>query len=119
MGLEISQMTVTVSFLIFLPMNLHFFDKNAKVWHLQCLFLECFYLAGIAYHSLKVIGPAKPSATAHASPVEEESWTCLQNRLLVPLAAQLMQHVARVLCLCAHVIEGTQPGPPKSQVKGN
>ncbi|XP_022080674.1 huntingtin-like isoform X2 [Acanthaster planci] len=83
--------------------------------HQDALHLAGNILIGIAYHSLKVITPTKPSATTQSTSAEEESWACLQNRLLVPLAAQLMQHVARVLCICAHVIEGTQPGPPKSQ----
>ena len=77
--------------------------------------LFCLFV-GVAYHSLKTSTSSKPPAIGKSSQVEEETWACLQNRLLVPLAAQLMQHVARVLCICAHVIEGTQPGPPKSQV---
>ncbi|XP_038046111.1 huntingtin-like [Patiria miniata] len=83
--------------------------------HQDALHLAGNILIGIAYHSLKVTAPSNQSTTTSSASVEEESWACLQNRLLVPLAAQLMQHVARVLCICAHVIEGTQPGPPKSQ----
>ncbi|XP_033632694.1 huntingtin-like isoform X2 [Asterias rubens] len=83
--------------------------------HQDALHVAGNILIGVAYHSLKAGISSKPPTVNQSTQGEEESWSCLQNRLLVPLAAQLMQHVARVLCLCAHVIEGTQPGPPKSQ----
>ena len=75
--------------------------------------------AGSAYHSLKTHkANVKPQSSPKKGTTDEttQHWASLQNRLLVPLVEQLFQHITRLLSICAHVIDGTQPGPPKAQV---
>ncbi|KAJ8026358.1 Huntingtin [Holothuria leucospilota] len=71
-------------------------------------------LIGAAYQSMKT-GPSKAQA-ADVNAEDHDSWQCLQNRLLVPLAQQLLTHIVRLLSVCHHVIEGKEPGPPKNPV---
>ncbi|XP_071827308.1 huntingtin-like isoform X2 [Apostichopus japonicus] len=71
-------------------------------------------LIGAAYQSMKT-GPSKAQA-ADVNLEDRDSWQCLQNRLLVPLAQQLLTHIVRLLGICHHVIEGKEPGPPKNPV---
>ncbi|XP_071947754.1 huntingtin-like isoform X2 [Antedon mediterranea] len=79
--------------------------------HQDILLLAGNILSGAAFHCLK----ATTSKPKPASAKDQTSWPSLQNRLLVPLADQLLQHIVRVLNICSNIIEGTQPGPPKSQ----
>lgn len=79
------------------------------------ILIELFLFSlGAAYQSMKT-GPSKAQA-ADVNLEDRDSWQCLQNRLLVPLAQQLLTHIVRLLGICHHVIEGKEPGPPKNPV---
>lgn len=56
-------------------------------------------------------------STEEAPPeqAEEQHWSCLSDRLLVPQAEALLTHLARMLNLCAHVVDEVSPGPPQSK----
>ncbi|XP_077992227.1 huntingtin-like [Glandiceps talaboti] len=80
--------------------------------HQDALLLAANLMAGAAFKSLKT----NNDKTEHAgSPEGLSHWSAFQDKALVPLADQLLQHLARLLNVCAHVIEGNQPGPPKIQ----
>nr|XP_006822985.1 PREDICTED: huntingtin [Saccoglossus kowalevskii] len=79
--------------------------------HQDALQLAGNLMAGAAFKSLRTNHNGKDSQ----SPEELTGWSAVQDPLLVPLADQLLQHLARLLNVCAHVIEGNQPGPPKIQ----
>ncbi|XP_019635502.1 PREDICTED: huntingtin-like [Branchiostoma belcheri] len=84
--------------------------------HQDALLLAGNLLAGAASRSLKApYEEEKPSGKDGAKEggkEEEEGWHALQDRNLVPLAQQLLSHLARVVNVCSHVIEQVTPGPP-------
>ena len=41
-------------------------------------------------------------------------WMALANRQLAPVADTLLSHLARVLSICAHVLDEETPVPPSS-----
>ncbi|XP_070540509.1 huntingtin-like isoform X2 [Ptychodera flava] len=80
--------------------------------HQDALLLAGNLMAGAAFKSLRT---NNDKANQAESSEEVSNWSAFQDKSLVPLADQLLQHLARLLNVCAHVIEGTQPGPPKIQ----
>ena len=73
--------------------------------------LALFCTTGAAYKSLKSADDA-----LNVTPGSEDShWASLADRSLVPLASQLLEHLARLLNVCAHVIDEQTPGPPPSK----
>ncbi|ELT98253.1 hypothetical protein CAPTEDRAFT_220329 [Capitella teleta] len=65
--------------------------------------------SGAAYKCLRSTEEAPPEQA------EEQHWSCLSDRLLVPQAEALLTHLARMLNLCAHVVDEVSPGPPQSK----
>ncbi|XP_066278564.1 huntingtin-like isoform X4 [Branchiostoma lanceolatum] len=84
--------------------------------HQDALLLAGNLLAGAASRSLKApYDEEKPSGkegVKEGVKEEEDGWHALQDRNLVPLAQQLLSHLARVVNVCSHVIEQVVPGPP-------
>eukprot|EP00058_Branchiostoma_floridae_P006836 XP_002592324.1 hypothetical protein BRAFLDRAFT_101261 [Branchiostoma floridae] len=84
--------------------------------HQDALLLAGNLLAGAASRSLKApYDEEKPTGKDGVKEVgkeEEDGWHALQDRNLVPLAQQLLSHLARVVNVCSHVIEQVIPGPP-------
>ncbi|XP_078660473.1 huntingtin-like [Branchiostoma floridae x Branchiostoma belcheri] len=84
--------------------------------HQDALLLAGNLLAGAASRSLKAPyeeeKPTGKDGAKEGGKEEEEGWHALQDRNLVPLAQQLLSHLARVVNVCSHVIEQVTPGPP-------
>ncbi|XP_072177779.1 huntingtin-like [Diadema setosum] len=84
--------------------------------HHDMLQLATNMLLGAAANSLKSNSGIKRAApSSQEAESGGESWQCLRNRLLVPLVDQVVLHIVRLISIFSHVIEGNQPGPPKSQ----
>ncbi|XP_078588724.1 huntingtin-like isoform X3 [Branchiostoma floridae x Branchiostoma japonicum] len=84
--------------------------------HQDALLLAGNLLAGAASRSLKAPydeeKPTGKDGVKEGGKEEEDGWHALQDRNLVPLAQQLLSHLARVVNVCSHVIEQVIPGPP-------
>nr|CAM12495.1 Huntingtin [Branchiostoma floridae] len=84
--------------------------------HQDALLLAGNLLAGAASRSLKAPydeeKPTGKDGVKEGGKDEEDGWHALQDRNLVPLAQQLLSHLARVVNVCSHVIEQVIPGPP-------
>ncbi|XP_014662838.1 PREDICTED: huntingtin-like [Priapulus caudatus] len=73
--------------------------------HKHALLLAGNIFAGAAYKALR----------PEEERTEGQSWSMLDDQAVGALADNLLLHLARLLNICTHVIEGIQPGPPQSK----
>ncbi|XP_013398873.1 huntingtin [Lingula anatina] len=79
--------------------------------HQDALQLAGNLFAGASFKCLKNEQKGSPTnATA-----DDTRWSALQDRQLLPLVEQLLAHVARLLNIFTHIIDGQVPGPPQTR----